>query len=49
MTKPMTHSTFKTGDVFFKGLKEEASMEDMVRKDAEVLEWESPNIPGLPG
>jgi hypothetical protein len=44
----MTHSTFKTGDVFFKGLKEDTSMEGMVKKIVEVLEWEAPNMPGLP-
>jgi translocation protein SEC63 len=38
----------KTADVFFKGLKEDASMEDMVKKIAEVLEWEAPNVPGSP-
>jgi hypothetical protein len=30
----MTESRFKTADVFFKGLKEDASMEDMVKKIA---------------
>ena len=38
----------KTADVFFKGLKEDASMDDMVNKIAEVLEWEAPNMPGSP-
>jgi hypothetical protein len=45
-TKSMSESRFKTGNVFFKGLKEDTSMEDMVKKVTLVLEWEALIVPG---
>lgn len=33
----------RTADVFFKGLKEDSTIDAMVEKLGEVLEWESPN------
>lgn len=38
----------KTADVFFKGIKEDSSMEDIVEKLGEVLEWEYPKATASP-